>query len=156
MSYPCQNCNTFAFILFGRTYHSKWARRSQRLSRILPRPRRPDRIDLTRTHEDPRLSERRFQLTICFFRRFITRPEPHARTSGYLVDPASAEAKEIVKQSAAAPDPFEYIEKLWLGHDGITETGSDLVTQYGTTREACLNLCSKQRYVEFFELEDGG
>ena len=75
---------------------------------------------------------------------------------GYLVQLASAEAKEIFKQTGTAPDPFEYIEKLWLEKDGITETVADVLAQYGTTREAFLDLCSKQRYVEFFELEDGG
>jgi KaiC/GvpD/RAD55 family RecA-like ATPase len=75
---------------------------------------------------------------------------------GYLVNLALAEAKEIFKKTGTAPDTFEYIEKVWHEKDGITETVSDVLAQYGVTRDEYINLCSKQRYVQFYELEDGG
>lgn len=93
----------------------------------------------------------------CFGDFYDQTPEGRSRLhQGYLVQLASAEAKKIFKETGNAPDPFDYIEKLWREHDGITETVADLLAQYSTTREAFLDLCSKQRYVEFYELEDGG
>ncbi len=84
-------------------------------------------------------------------------PEGRRRShQGYLVQLASAEAKQIWKKTGTAPDPFEYIEKTWLEYDDITEKVSDVLARYGVTQQQFLNLCSKQRYVEFFELEDGG
>ena len=86
-------------------------------------------------------------------------PTPEGRSrlhQGYLVQLAKAEAKKIFKTTGTAPDPFEYIERVWHEHDGITETVNDLLARFGTTREDFLELCSKQRYVEFYEMENGG
>ncbi len=83
-------------------------------------------------------------------------PEGHLRNrQGYLVNLAWAEAKAIFKKTGTAPDAFEYVDKIWFEKGPTTETVADILDRYGTTREAFLELCSKQRYVEFYELEDG-